>query len=385
MALTRELSQANQQKRLLLLQTLGYRGDPAAAPAIVPLAQTGSATQRIAVIRSLVQLGDPSSIPVLVALVKDAEATVSSAAQTGLIGFPGREADAAVVALLNDSDVKTRVAAIEMADRRRIAAAVRPLLRAIRDADADVVRAGFKTLGELAGAAEIPGVVDAMLKTEAVTAAGTALSAICARQSDPTMCTDKLLPGLAKAKGKPKLALLRVLRTVGSPQALIAVRAAAAEPDKSVRETALRVICDWPTVHALPDLEKITRTTEDTKFRILALRGRLRLIPMQIVPDAKKISQLREMLPLIERTEEKCLVLATLSGLPSAESLALVTTYLTGEELKEEASAAAVAIAEKIIAGHPEQVAEAMKQVRTNNNKLAERARNLLASVRQAR
>ena len=120
MALTRELSQANQQKRLLLLQTLGYRGDPAAVPAIVPLAQTGSATQRIAVIRSLVQLGDPSSIPVLVALVKDAEATVSSAAQTGLIGFPGREADAAVVALLNDSDVKTRVAAIEMADRRRI-------------------------------------------------------------------------------------------------------------------------------------------------------------------------------------------------------------------------------------------------------------------------
>ncbi len=385
MALTRELSQANQQKRLLLLQTLGYRGDPAAVPAIVPMAQTGSATQRIAVIRSLVQLGDPSSIPVLVALVKDAEATVSSAAQTGLIGFPGKEADAAVVALLNDSDVKTRVAAIEMADRRRIAAAVQPLLKAIRDADADVVRAGFKTLGELAGAAEIPGVVDAMLKTEAVTAAGTALSVICARQSDPTMCTDKLLPGLAKAKGKPKLALLRVLRTVGSPQALIAVRAAAAEPDKSVKETALRVICDWPTVHALPDLEKITRTTEDTKFRILALRGRLRLIPMQIVPDAKKISQLREMLPLIERTEEKRLVLATLSGLPSAESLAVVTTYLTGEELKEEASAAAVAIAEKIIASHPEQVAEAMKQVRTNNNKLAERARNLLASVRQAR
>jgi len=385
MALTGELSQANQQKRLLLLQTLGYRGDPAAAPAIMPLAQRGSATQRIAAIRSLAQLGNPSSIPVLVALVKDAEAIVSSAAQTGLIGFPGKEADAAVVALFNDSNARIRVTAIEMAGRRRIAAAVQPLLKAIGDTDADVVSAGFKALGELAGAAEIPGVVDAMLKTKALAAAETALSAICARQPDKTVCTDKLLPGLANAKGKPKLALLRVLRTVGNPQALAAVRAAAAEQDKSVKETALRAICDWPTVDALPDLAQIAKTTADTKFRILALRGQLRLIPMQTVPDAQKVSQLKKILPLIERTEEHRLVLATLGGLPSAESLALVMAYMTREELKEEASAAAVAIAEKIVAGHPEQVAEAMKQVRTNNNKLAERARQLLASVRQAR
>jgi len=385
MAMTRELSQANQQKRLLLLQTLGYRGDATAAPALVPLAQTGSATQRIAAIRSLAQLGNPSSIPVLVALVKDAEAIVSSAAQTGLIGFPDKEADAAVVALFNDSDARTRVAAIEMAGQRRIAAAVQPLLKATGDTDADVVSASFKTLGELAGAAEIPGVVDAMLKTKAVAAAETALTAICARQPDKTVCTDKLLPGLANAQGEPKLALLCVLRTVGNPQALAAVRAAAAEQDKSVKETALRAICDWPTVDALPDLAQIAKTTADTKFRILALRGQLRLIPMQTVADAQKLSQLKEMLPLIERTEEQRLALATLGGLPSAESLALVMAYLTREELKEEASAAAVGIAEKIIASHPEQVAEAMKQVRTNNDKLAERARQLLASVRQAR
>lgn len=385
MALTGELSQANQQKRLLLLQTLGYRGDAAAAPVIMPLAQRGSATQRIAAIRSLAQLGNPSSIPVLVALVKDAEATVSSAAQTGLIGFPGKEADAAVVALFNDSDARIRVTAIEMAGRRRIAAAVQPLLKAIGDTDDDVVSAGFKTLGELAGAAEIPGVVDAMLKTKAVAAAETALSAICARQPDKMMCADKLLPGLAIAQGEPKLALLRVLRTVGDPQALAAVRAAAAESDKAVKETALRAMCDWPTVDALPDLAQIARTTADTKFRILALRGQLRLIPMQTVADAQKISQLKEILPLIERTEEHRLVLATLSGLPSAESLALVMAYMTREELKEESSAAAVAIAEKIVASHPAEVAEAMKQVWTNNDKLADRARQLLAGVRQAR
>jgi HEAT repeat protein len=382
-ALAGELPQANQQKRLLLLQTLGNRGDPAAVSAIVPLAKTGPAVQRTAAIRSLVQLGDPSSIPLLVALVKDAEAAVSNAAQAGLIAFPGTEADAAVVALLNDSDAKTRVAAIEMAGRRRITTAVKPLLKAVRDADANVVGASFKTLGELAGAADIPSVVDAMLKTKAVAAAETALSDICVRQSDKTMCTNKLLPGLANAHGEPKLALLRVLRTVGDPQALTAIRSAATDPDKTVSETSLRALCDWPTVDALPDLEQIARTAEDTRFRILALRGQLRLIPIQTVPDAKKVSQLKEILPLLERTEEQRLVLATLGGLPSAESLALVVAYMTREELKEEANVAAVAIAEKIIAAHPAEAAEAMKLVQTNNNELAERARQLLASVRQ--
>lgn len=379
LVLTAELSKANRQKRLLLLQTLGYRGDGAAASAIVPLAKKGPAAQRIAAIQSLAQLGDPSSIPVLVASVKDSEATVSSAARTALTGFPGKEADAAVIALLNDSDAKIRLAAVEMAGRRRVAAAVQPLLKVIRAGDAAVVNAGFKALGELAAAADIPDVVDAMSKTGAVGPAETALSAICARQSDKTACTDKLLPALANAKGKSKLALLGVLRTVGNPQALAAVRKATGETDKSVEETALRAICDWPTVDALPDLAKIAKTTEEAKFRILALRGQLRLIPMQTAADAKKISQLKEMLPLIERTEEHRLVLATLGGLPAAESLKLVTTYLAREDLKEEASAAAVTIGEKIVATHPKQVAEAIKQVRTTNNKLADRAKQLLA------
>jgi HEAT repeat protein len=332
-------------------------------------------------IRSLGQLGNPSSIPVLVALMKDPEASVAGAAQTGLIGFPGPEADAAVVGLLNESDTRIRIAAIEATGQRRIAAAVPALLKAAVDADAAVASASFKALGELAGVAEIPGVADALLQTKAVAAAETALSAICARQPDPTICTEKLLPGLAKARGEPKLALLRVLGRVGDPQALAAVRAAAAESDASIKETALRALCDWPTVDALPDLARIAKTTTDPKFKILALRGQLRLIPMRNVADARKLSQLKEILPLLERKEEQSLALAILGNLPSAESLALVRPFLTGEGLKEEASVAAIAIAEQIVASHPAEVAEAMKQVQTNNKDLAGRARQLLTRV----
>ena len=126
----------------------------------------------------------------------------------------------------------------------------------------------------------------------------------------------------------------------------------------------------------------MVRTTADTKFKILALRGQLRLIPLQNVTDAQKLSQLKEILPFIERQEEQRLALDTLGTMHSAESLALVMPFLASEGAREEASVAAVAIAEKIVASHPAEVAEAMKLVQTSNNKeLAGRARQLLARI----
>ena len=167
-ALVGALAEANEEKQILLLQTLGYRGDATAAPALVALAQSGSANRRIAAIQSLVQLRHSSSLPVLAALLKDPEPTVAGAALTGLSGWPGQEADATVVALLTGSDTKTRIAAMGAVGQRRITAAVPALLKAAGDADAGVAGAGFKALGELGGVAEIPGVVNALLETKAL-------------------------------------------------------------------------------------------------------------------------------------------------------------------------------------------------------------------------
>ncbi len=382
-ALVGELAQANEEKQILLLKALGYRGDAVAATALVPLAQSGPAARRVAAIRSLVQLLNPSLLPLLATLAKDPEPPVSGAALAGLTAFPGKEADAALVALLESSDAKTRKAATEAVAQRRITAAVPALLNTTGDADSGVASASFKALGDLAGVADIPAVVDALSQTKAVPAAESALSAICARQPDPAICTDKLLPGLAKAQGEPKLALLRVLGTAGGPKALDAVRAAAADSDASVKETALRILCDWPKPDALPDLTGIAKTNADPKFKILALRGQLRLIPLQTVPDAQKVSQIKQILPLLERKDDHGLALATLADLPTAESLALVVPYLRRGELREEANIAAVAIAQKIVDRHPAEVAEAMKQVQTGNNWLADRARQLLARAQR--
>jgi hypothetical protein len=99
------------------------------------------------------------------------------------------------------------------------------------------------------------------------------------------------------------------------------------------------------------------------------------------VDDAQKAKKIERLLPLIERTEELRLVLATLGGLACPESLALVVPLMKQDALKEEANVAAVVIAEKIVASHPTEVAQALKQIQMKNQELAKRVRKLQDSI----
>jgi hypothetical protein len=107
---------------------------------------------------------------------------------------------------------------------------------------------------------------------------------------------------------------------------------------------------------------------------------------MQDAPAEKKLASLKDALALAERTEEKKLAMAALAAIPTVDALALVAPHLSEPALKEEASLAAVAIAEKIVRSHPAQVAKAMETVtqETANRTLAKQARRLLDLAKRA-
>ncbi|MBI3920626.1 MAG: hypothetical protein HY318_04325, partial [Armatimonadetes bacterium] len=101
----------------------------------------------------------------------------------------------------------------------------------------------------------------------------------------------------------------------------------------------------------------------------------------QDVPVGQRLSLCEEATPLVERDEEKKLLLAALGGTAAPQALALVLPHLDNAATKEEASLAAVAIAEKLVGGpDAPKVVEAMEKVAraTGNPDLAKRAQALL-------
>ena len=194
--------------------------------------------------------------------------------------------------------------------------------------------------------------------------------------STPPAIVEAICAAIQGAQGEARLALLRSLRTAGGPKSLQAVRAAMADQDPQVKDTALHIVCDWPTPDALPEIIELTTTPPTKTIKILALRGLVRLVPQEDGPDAKKFEVLKHAMALAENNEEKQLVLSALASVPTAEALALVASQLENAEIREEACLAAVTIAEKITSAHDSGVTEVMKQVAkiTTNKELAARA-----------
>jgi HEAT repeat protein len=472
-ALTAGMKGLPADNQILIIQTLGKRGDAAALPALFALTKSGAKPVRIAAIRALPDIGDTSAAPGLLELLTDADSEISKAAQEAFAALPGRESDAAVMAMLNSRDTNRQLKALELIERRRMTNVSSALLKATRDNDESVRTASIKLLGDLGGEVKFPVLVELLVNARSsseIRAAERALSAACTREAKPSAgkvtirravykaigeggsadvtkkvakivaggslsvaasnanfgdpapgipkqmlveytvagvahtktvregdtltlsaaatpkaFIDQLFSALARASTPQKLALLRVLRAAQGPRALDAIRAATKDANAEVRSEAVSVLCGWPTADALPDVLGLTRKATDNRVRILALRGAIRLIPLQDTSVQKKLAAFKEILPLVQRNEEKKLLLGALGTVPSAEALSMAMKHLDNPATKNEACFAAVAISEKIVQQKPREVADALRKVlqATDNRNVTRRARQILNTAKQ--
>lgn len=171
-----------------LATALGQRGDKAAVPSLAVLAKGENAAApscSLAAAAALATLNDPAAMPPLLALAKGADATVADAAKEEIMGFAGKAADDAVLTMMADADAATRLAGIDMAMRRRMAVAVPSLVKLTADADAKILEAAVKGLGDLGTDTEIPALLAVIAKAPQNETAVRALSSLCTRYARP--------------------------------------------------------------------------------------------------------------------------------------------------------------------------------------------------------
>ena len=387
--LTAELNKLPPDNQILVIHTLGKRADPAALPALFALAKSGEKSIRLAAIRALSEIGDASAVPVLVGLFADADRQISQTAQECLAAIPGEQTDAAVMAMFNSSDTGQRLTALELIGRRRMTASVPVLLKAAGEADPKVRPAALKKLGELGGPDQLLALLDLLMRlkeSQDLSAAEQALSDILAKTDNPQSYADKLIGLLAQAQTAQKGVLLRIISTIGGANALKAVRAAVNDADAEVRATAIRALSGWKGADAAPDLLLLAKTSPDPAHRIAALRGYIGLVRDESLSTEKKLAMCKEAAALIQRDEEKKLLLGVLGEVPAVEALSMAMAHLDNPATKDEAAFAAVAISEKLIDQKPGAVAEALQKVMqaSDNKDVIRRAKAILNKARKA-
>ncbi len=163
--------------------------------------------------------------------------------------------------------------------------------------------------------------------------------------SVPAAVVDALRSALGKAQGDTKLAVLRVLGTTGSREALETVRALASGGEGKVKETALRTLCEWPNADVLSTVMELVKTSPDPTLKTLALRGAVRLLKQG---DAEAAELLRKYALLMDQAgaaDEKKLVLSGLAQVAHVDALEMALAQVADDAVKAEAVQAAIAVA----------------------------------------
>ena len=333
--------------QVALVRGLMARKDAVARPAVSTAAQSANPAVKAAAVKALSVLGTPEDVPMLAGLLDNADPALADAANYALTFMKGDGVNNAVASAAGSSPAPVRAKLIELLATRRAEQTLPIAVASLTDTDPAVRIAALKALQPIAGLDQSAALLQALQKADSDaerTAAERALVAVAGRTGDSLL--PSLLDAMKEADADSSVALLHVVARIGNQQALETVLAAMKSKKDPVREEAVRVLSDWPTLDAAPHLLEMAGSN-DLSRQVLGLRGSVRLVGIE--PSAEnKIKMLNDAMALAKRPEEKKVVVGAWAAVFATQSLDALRPALDDPDVQNEAAAAILAVATEI-------------------------------------
>ena len=338
-AMVREYPKLPPFGQVRLLSALADRGDMSVGPLFLKAAKDANPDVQAAAIDGLDKVGDRSSVLVLA----EAAANGQAAARTSLYDLRGPAIDDAIVSAIGTSSGKVKVELIMAAGDRGSTAAADALVKAVEEQDPDVHREALKALKNVAGPAQVPGLLDILVNasTAADRRDASQTLALVLKRSQPPQIGAVLAAYQKNTAAPARLSLIEVMGQTSSEQALPVLRDALKDPTAEIRRGAILALTDWADAAPMPVLLDFARTTANQSLQVLALRGYLKLVALPSQrPDAESARLLGEAMTLAKQPTEKRQVLALLGNYPCKETLDIAQAAVADESVTKEAKAA---------------------------------------------
>jgi HEAT repeat protein len=391
-ALAVELNRLDSTRRPLLLLALADRSDSAVLPIVKSTAQSSQKDLRITAINILIHLGDVSCMPVLLKAATENDADLQQAAMETLVRLPGEDVDDDLQARLTQAQDKLRQTLIELAGQRQISEAIPEVASSLHDNDAEIRGAAIQTIGIIGQEAQTADLVKLLQDTsDSAEQAGIekALLSICGRSG--VKCFPYIGPLTQSTNDQLHMIGLHALAIVGGSEALEAVKSDIQSGEPAVKDEAVRVLSTWP--HNWPDdseagqaLLTLATSAEKMPHQVLALRGYLQYVRgSKMLSNEQKVAKIKDLLPHVNRPEERRQAIAVLGQAPSANALDLLTSLAEDQTVVEEVYSAMVQIASQDVSGisrdQRRQVLQMIAEKSTNVD-TKQRARKSIGRVR---
>jgi HEAT repeat protein len=387
-ALAEALPTLGSTAQVQLLSALADRGDVTALPAVIEAGKSQDESVRVAALKAIGQLGNAASVPVLAQWAAESKGAEQKAARDSLYRLRGPEVDAAVLQNLSSAEPAVKVELVSAVGERNIAGAVETLLKTARDEDRKVRIESLKVLKVVAKPEDMPALVSLLMEVKGDsdrTEAEKTVAAVAHKIEEKGRQAAAILAVLPNVKDNPNRAsLLRVLGRIGDSGALETLRTALSSREPEIQDAAIRALSDWPTSEPVPDLLKVAQTAESPRYKVLALRGFVRLLGLESNRSTEETIDLyKKAMDLAGDAQEKKRVLSGLAASKSPAALDMAAAYLDDLALHLEAEMAAVQIAQGTYTSDPQRTKEVLAKViaGTQQDSLRQQAQELIGLI----
>ncbi|HUV65065.1 MAG TPA: HEAT repeat domain-containing protein [Sedimentisphaerales bacterium] len=389
LSFARILSKLATEQQVLMIGALADRGDPLALPAIVEATGYSNTAVRVTALKALGRFGDTSSVPVLLKCMAEDDSEVGTAARQALLMIAARGADELILERMKSVEGRYRGELIRILAERRYEGALPVLFSEAGCSDADVSREALRALRIMGKPGDIPKLIK-VLKDQTDPGlrryAEQAVAYTAQKAETPAQGIDVVLTAYGSNEhAEIRDSLLRVVGMLRDQRSYEIVLKACEDPDAKIKDTAVRLLCNWPNPAAADPLFEIVRSTSNPQHRALAFRGLIRLTNQLKEPTDRIVKIYAGLIPLTRDVDEIKLLLSGLAEVEHVEALAMATVFLDDNRVRAEAQYAAVQIAESLRKEKRfhQRIERSMQTVlkTCDDKKLSERARKIVREI----
>jgi HEAT repeat protein len=282
-ALHQEIAQAGPELRPQLVKALEDCHNPQSFAVLEGLLSDPDAEIRRLALAVLGKIGGAAQAGALLqVLAEERSAQETSLALAGLERMPGSEVEAAIVqALAAAANPGARLRLIRLVEGRGMAASNGMLLQLAAGADAPAAVAALRALKSLARPGDLPALLAlarASRSEDLRDAAENAVVGAIGRSGQPGIGGEAVLAEFQQAAAPAeKNSWIRILVSLGHPNALPAIQAALGSADESVAATTAEQLGRWPDPAPIEALLNLAETGAQAGLRQRALRSAIQL------------------------------------------------------------------------------------------------------------
>ncbi|MCK5173112.1 MAG: HEAT repeat domain-containing protein, partial [Planctomycetes bacterium] len=233
-----------------LLTALNSPGHVAARQVVINAAKSDNADVRIAAFKTLVAVGDESAVGILAKAATQTSGAEQDAARNSLSRLSGAKVDKAIIDALTKADAGARIELIRAIRSRNMTDGTKALLKTAEDADKRVRIESLRALSDVAGGRDIEALIDMLAGATGSTERKETEKAIVSdaqRTGRQEAVAGQIARSYSAASGQTRISYLRLLGTLGGPDAAEAISKALTDANNEIKDAAIRALAAFPS------------------------------------------------------------------------------------------------------------------------------------------